>query len=75
MYLHFKVADIDKNGKLDGAEVKSMLEYHIKPQDLPNYNINSENDIIEVIDGFMESVDKDKDGYLSYPEYIDYVLQ
>lgn len=75
MYLHFKVADMDQNGKLDGGEVKLMLEHHLKPEDLPNYNIRNEKDIMEVIDGFMENVDKDNDGYLSYAEYVEYVSQ
>lgn len=77
---YFKMHDTDNNNKLDGCElVKSLIHWH----DEANHNkpggqtgqtvrqrIFGDDELTNMIDPILVSDDRNKDGFIDYPEFI-----
>jgi len=80
---YFKKHDSDNNMKLDGLELLKALsnmeedDHHhhddkegaegVEEDDKPSVNID---EMIPIVDSILEEDDKDKDGYINWPEFI-----
>ena len=68
----------DGNNKLDGLElVKSLIHWHDEAnhdpksgQPKPEAKIFADDELKNMIDPILESDDKNKDGFIDYPEFI-----
>lgn len=73
-YHYFRLHDFDNNDLLDGLEVfKALIHEHEdgNNQDTGNEGVKkSFDDIVEMIDQVLEEDDADKDGFLSYSEFV-----
>lgn len=75
---YFKMHDADGNNKLDGCElVKSLIHWHDSAnhdpnsgQPIPEAKIFADEELVGMIDPILASDDKNKDGYIDYPEFI-----
>jgi hypothetical protein len=74
---YFKMHDSDGNDKLDGCElVKSLIHWHDaanhdpKAGPLPDAKIFKDTELINMIDPILEADDRNKDGFIDYPEFI-----
>ena len=75
---YFKMHDTDGNNKLDGLElVKSLIHWHDEAnhdpksgQPKPEQKIFLDEELQNMIDPILESDDKNKDGFIDYPEFI-----
>ena len=75
---YFKMHDTDGNNKLDGLElVKSLIHWHDEAnhdpksgQPKPEPKIFLDEELKNMIDPILESDDKNKDGFIDYPEFI-----
>lgn len=75
---YFKMHDSDGNNKLDGLElVKSLIHWHDEAnhdpksgQPIPEQKIFLDDELKNMIDPILESDDKNKDGFIDYPEFI-----
>jgi len=75
---YFKMHDSDGNNKLDGLElVKSLIHWHDEAnhdpksgQAPPEAKIFKDEELKNMIDPILESDDKNKDGFIDYPEFI-----
>merc|ERR1711973_240186 len=75
---YFKMHDTDGNNKLDGLElVKSLIHWHDEAnhdpksgQPKPEQKIFLDEELKNMIDPILESDDKNKDGFIDYPEFI-----
>jgi len=74
---YFKMHDSDGNDKLDGCElVKSLIHWHDasnhdhKAGPVPEAKIFQDNELINMIDPILDADDKNKDGFIDYPEFI-----
>jgi len=75
---YFKMHDTDGNNKLDGLElVKSLIHWHDEAnhdpksgQPKPEPKIFLDEELQNMIDPILESDDKNKDGFIDYPEFI-----
>ncbi|XP_014259427.1 multiple coagulation factor deficiency protein 2 homolog [Cimex lectularius] len=78
---YFKIHDFDNNTKLDGLEILQAIRHtfeHLKlgnnlEEQSENKKLNIETDfgyVVEMIDQVLAEDDVDKDGYLSYMEYV-----
>jgi len=75
---YFKMHDSDGNNKLDGLElVKSLIHWHDSAnhdpksgQPVPEPKIFKDEELRSMIDPILESDDKNKDGFIDYPEFI-----
>merc|ERR1719382_88062 len=75
---YFKMHDSDGNNKLDGLElVKSLIHWHDEAnhdpksgQPVPEQKIFLDEELKNMIDPILESADKNKDGFIDYPEFI-----
>lgn len=75
---YFKMHDTDGNNKLDGLElVKSLIHWHDEAnhdpksgQPKPEQKIFADDELQNMIDPILESDDKNKDGFIDYPEFI-----
>merc|ERR1711983_111102 len=78
-FYYFKMIDVDKNAKLDGLElVASIIHYsnhghgdvkgHVDQHG--DFKIFSDEDFAQQIDPVLRKDDLDKDGYISYPEFL-----
>lgn len=80
---YFKMHDSDNNNKLDGCElIKSLIhwhdtkegdhhegeEHHAEPERTEAHPQDDET-LQSLIDPILELMDKDHDGFISYPEY------
>lgn len=78
---YFKMHDSDNNNKLDGCElIKSLIHWHDAKEDGHDGEHHAEPEKTEahpqddatlqsLIDPILELMDKDHDGFISYPEY------
>lgn len=70
--------DSDGNNKLDGLElVKSLIHWHDSANHdaengtpPPEAKIFEDEELKNMIDPILESDDKNKDGFIDYPEFI-----
>ena len=80
-YHYFRLHDFDKNNLLDGLEVfKALVHEHENStveeagsdEDGVNNNGSADrfDDIVEMIDKVLEEDDTNKDGFLSYSEFV-----
>ena len=75
---YFKMHDTDGNNKLDGLElVKSLIHWHDEAnhdpksgQPKPEQKIFQDEELQNMIDPILDSDDKNKDGFIDYPEFI-----
>ena len=75
---YFKMHDTDSNNKLDGLElVKSLIHWHDEKnheqkegESKPEPKIFLDEELKNMIDPILESDDKNKDGFIDYPEFI-----
>jgi Ca2+-binding EF-hand superfamily protein len=74
---YFKMHDSDGNDKLDGCElVKSLIHWHDasnhdpKAGPVPDAKIFKDAELINMIDPILEADDRNKDGFIDYPEFI-----
>ena len=75
---YFKMHDTDGNNKLDGLElVKSLIHWHDEAnhdpksgQPKPEQKIFQDEELQNMIDPILDSDDKNKDGFIAYPEFI-----
>ena len=74
----FVLHDYDKNTKLDGLELlKSMTHYHDDHDDAGGHHDHDEESdntdtLVEFVDMILKDQDYNNDGYIDYPEYINY---
>ena len=74
----FVMHDYDKNTKLDGLELlKSMSHVHEHEEEGGNHDeAHTEPDntetLIEFVDMILKDQDFNNDGYIDYPEYVNY---
>jgi len=75
---YFKMHDADNNNKLDGSElIKSLIHWHDDKKDdkhgeavpKPHGKVYTDEELEKVVDHLHETMDKDKDGYITYSEY------
>ena len=71
-YHYFRIHDFDKNDLLDGLEVfKAIIHEHEHDtnytEDVTNKSFD---DIVQMIDKVLEEDDTNKDGFLSYSEFV-----
>lgn len=82
---YFKMHDSDNNNKLDGCElIKSLIHWHDTKDDdhhgdggdhgaadpeKTEAHPQDDDTLQSLIDPILELMDKDHDGYISYPEY------
>lgn len=76
-FYYFKLHDLDDNNNLDGLEMLNAAKHHqhegiqkLQQNGKIEDDENGMNQIIEVIDDFIEFADLDQNGYLNYAEYI-----
>ena len=76
-YHYFRLHDFDKNDKLDGLEVLKAVNHVIEEDGGGEINSNAEDLkvkqfdlLVEMIDKVLELDDTDKDGLLSYSEFV-----
>merc|ERR1711928_274074 len=75
---YFKMHDADNNNKLDGCElVKSLIHWHDESNHdpkggapIPDPKIFTDEELRTMIDPILEQDDKNKDGFIDYPEFI-----
>lgn len=75
---YFKMHDSDGNNKLDGLElVKSLIHWHDEAnhdpksgQPVPEQKIFLDEELKNMIDPILDSDDKNKDGFIDYPEFV-----
>jgi len=68
---YFKMHDADNNNKLDGCElIKSLIHWHEKDGKKEPTEVYSDEQITSTVDFVINQMDKDKDGYISYTEFI-----
>jgi len=75
---YFKMHDSDGNNKLDGLElVKSLIHWHDEAnhdpksgRPAPEAKIFADEELQNMIDPILDSDDKNKDGFIDYPEFI-----
>lgn len=75
---YFKMHDSDGNNKLDGLElVKSLIHWHDEAnhdpksgRPAPEAKIFKDDELQNMIDPILDSDDKNKDGFIDYPEFI-----
>merc|ERR1711862_694799 len=73
---YFRLHDFDQNDLLDGLEVfKALVHEHEhnkndSESEPEKYGDKSFDDIVEVIDQVLEEDDLNKDGFLSYSEFV-----
>lgn len=75
---YFKMHDSDGNNKLDGLElVKSLIHWHDSANHdpksgtpVPEPKIFADEELKNMIDPILDSDDKNKDGFIDYPEFI-----
>jgi len=75
---YFKMHDSDGNNKLDGLElVKSLIHWHDEANHdpksgraPPEAKIFKDEELQNMIDPILDSDDKNKDGFIDYPEFI-----
>ncbi|KAK4886099.1 hypothetical protein RN001_002370 [Aquatica leii] len=73
-FYYFQVHDSDKNSKLDGLEILQAIHHTSHDFEYTRGEIvDKEEDFqyyVELIDRVLIEDDTDKDGFLSYPEYV-----
>ncbi|KAB0800173.1 hypothetical protein PPYR_08053 [Photinus pyralis] len=73
-FFYFQVHDSDKNSKLDGLEMLQAIHHTAHNFEYTKgETIDKDEDFqyyIELIDRVLTEDDADRDGFLSYPEYI-----
>lgn len=75
---YFKMHDADNNNKLDGCElVKSLIHWHDQANHdprggapMPDPKIFTDEELLAMIDPILDQDDKNKDGFIDYPEFI-----
>ncbi|KAF8774280.1 Multiple coagulation factor deficiency protein like [Argiope bruennichi] len=76
---YFKMHDNDDNNKLDGCElIKSVLHWHVEESNAMGANapeqgttkIFQDNELALMIDPILDMDDKNKDGFIDYPEFV-----
>merc|ERR1712071_621737 len=75
---YFKMHDADNNNKLDGCElVKSLIHWHDESNHdrkggapIPDPKIFTDEELRAMIDPILEQDDKNKDGFIDSPEFI-----
>ncbi|CAL1265537.1 unnamed protein product [Larinioides sclopetarius] len=76
---YFKMHDNDDNNKLDGCElIKSVLHWHVEESNAMGTNapeqgttkIFQDNELALMIDPILDMDDKNKDGFIDYPEFV-----
>ncbi|KZS15811.1 Multiple coagulation factor deficiency protein 2 [Daphnia magna] len=75
---YFKMHDADNNNKLDGCElVKSLIHWHDQANHdpkagapLPDPKIFTDAELLAMIDPILDQDDKNRDGFIDYPEFI-----
>lgn len=75
---YFKMHDADGNNKLDGCElVKSLIHWHDQSnhdatsgRPMPEEKIFKDDELMNMIDPILATDDKNKDGYIDYPEFV-----
>ncbi|XP_037955851.1 signal transducer and activator of transcription C isoform X2 [Teleopsis dalmanni] len=76
---YFKMHDSDNNNKLDGCElIKSLIHWHVKEKPKLNETdgneehdtkIYTDKELSDVIDYVLNTMDKNRDGFVDYAEY------
>jgi len=76
---YFKMHDNDNNNKLDGTElIKSLIHWHVEESKHMGANappqgttkIFSDQELINMIDPILDMDDKNRDGFIDYPEFV-----
>ncbi|XP_015921202.2 lymphotoxin beta receptor inhibitor [Parasteatoda tepidariorum] len=76
---YFKMHDNDDNNKLDGCElIKSVLHWHVEESNAMGTNaphqgttkIFQDNELSLMIDPILDMDDRNKDGFIDYPEFV-----
>jgi len=78
---YFKMHDADNNNKLDGQElIKSLFHWHDASNHdegkagaqhpPPEAKLFKDEELIQMIDPILDQDDKNKDGYIDYPEFV-----
>ncbi|KAL0266800.1 UNVERIFIED_CONTAM: hypothetical protein PYX00_009248 [Menopon gallinae] len=66
---YFKIHDYDNNTKLDGLEILQAIRHTLHEEDGETAGKEMQH-FIDLIDRVLEEDDLDRDGYLSYVEYV-----
>ncbi|XP_077291777.1 uncharacterized protein LOC143915174 isoform X3 [Arctopsyche grandis] len=68
---YFKMHDADNNNKLDGCElIKSLIHWHDEAGEVKEMeNIHTDEELASVADQSLETIDLNKDGFISYEEF------
>ncbi|KAK7072091.1 Multiple coagulation factor deficiency protein 2 [Halocaridina rubra] len=78
-YHYFKMHDADNNNKLDGQElIKSLFHWHDAANHdpaktghaPPEAKLFTDEELVAMIDPILEQDDKNKDGFIDYPEFV-----
>ncbi|XP_072353529.1 multiple coagulation factor deficiency protein 2 homolog isoform X2 [Scyliorhinus torazame] len=69
-FYYFTLHDFDKNMLLDGLEIMTALEDSLEETLAPFSTDDTMKLLIEMTDEVLEKDDVDRDGYLSYSEYM-----
>ncbi|XP_058826083.1 multiple coagulation factor deficiency protein 2 homolog [Topomyia yanbarensis] len=73
-FYFFKLHDSDNNDHLDGLEILHAATHHadghVHKLDREDEPDSTENSVIDVIDDFLAYADLDRNGLLTYPEYM-----
>jgi len=76
---YFKMHDNDNNNKLDGSElIKSLIHWHVEESKHLGANappsgttkVFTDQELEQMIDPILEMDDKNRDGYIDYPEFV-----
>ncbi|XP_070498469.1 lymphotoxin beta receptor inhibitor-like isoform X2 [Chironomus tepperi] len=68
---YFKMHDADNNNKLDGCElIKSLIHWHENDGKKELSEAYTDDQIENAIDSVINMMDKDKDGFITYSEFI-----
>ncbi|GIY45634.1 multiple coagulation factor deficiency protein 2 [Caerostris darwini] len=78
-FLYFKMHDSDNNNKLDGCElIKSLLHFHVEeckamgPEHAHGTTkVFGHDELSRMIDPILSTDDKNFDGFVDYPEFVD----
>ncbi|EDO37534.1 predicted protein, partial [Nematostella vectensis] len=66
----FLMHDYDNNSRLDGLEILNSLSHNHHEQDAEHNKEQSQEQLISFVDLILNDQDLDKDGYISYAEFI-----
>uniref|UniRef100_A0A915PIH1 EF-hand domain-containing protein n=1 Tax=Setaria digitata TaxID=48799 RepID=A0A915PIH1_9BILA len=69
IFHYFRMHDLNRDGKIDGVElVKGLTHLHDEASDQKE-GVMSDEDLEYIVSGTLRSMDKDDDGYITFPEF------